>query len=101
MRELFVYYRVRDADVAAARQAVQAMQDGLRAAHSGLEARLLVRAGEGEASQTWMETYALPGAREGIGPGLEERIEAQAATWAQLVAGPRHVEAFVPVFQSS
>ena len=46
MRELFVYYRVDAANAAAARRAVLAMHDRLRGVHPGLEARLLVRAGD-------------------------------------------------------
>jgi hypothetical protein len=95
MRELFVYYRIRNADAAAARAAVRTMQDGLRQTHAGLEARLLSRAGDGDELQTWMETYSLANSAEGIAPGLEARIEAQAAAWSHLLAGPRHIEAFV------
>ena len=56
MRELFVYYRVEVANADAARRAVVAMHERLRRAHPGLVARLLSRAGEGSAAQTWMET---------------------------------------------
>ncbi|MCE9659607.1 MAG: DUF4936 family protein [Burkholderiales bacterium] len=99
MRELFVYYRIRPADVAAARAAVLAMQDALRRAHPGLAARLLTRVGEGDGdgngSQTWMETYSLSAKRPGVAADLEAEIEKAATSWAALVAGPRHVEAFV------
>ena len=95
MRELFVYYRVRSADTAAAHAAVRAMQHGLRQTHPGLATRLLTRAGEGDGLQTWMETYSLAGSAEGIAPGIETQIEARAASWSDLLAGPRHVEAFV------
>ena len=43
MRELYIYYRVDEAHVAAARHAVEAMHDRLREAHPGLVARLLTR----------------------------------------------------------
>ncbi len=95
MRELFVYYRIRDADAAAAGAAVLAMQHALRHAHPGLAARLLVRAGEGEALQTWMETYSLSAEPLGVAADLEVEIERAATSWAALVDGPRHVEAFV------
>jgi len=97
MRELYIYYRIDGAHVAAARGAVEAMQEQLRRAHPGLVARLLIRAGDGSVLQTWMETYALTGSSEGVGADLEATIEAQAAGWSHLVAGPRHVEAFVAV----
>ena len=76
MRELYIYYRVDDAHVAAARRAVEAMHDRLRQAHPGLVARLLTRAGDGSAPQTWMETYALPGSTGGVDADLEAGIEA-------------------------
>ena len=94
MRELFVYYRIRDADAAAARRAALAMQDELRRTHPGLAARLLTRAGGSDGLQTWMETYTLAGDAAGVDAGLEAEIERQATSWAALVAGPRHVEAF-------
>lgn len=94
MRELFVYYRVEPADAAAARAQVEALQARLRQVHPGLVARLLIRAGEGSSLQTWMETYALPGSRDGVDARLEAGIEAAAAAWSPLVAAARHVEAF-------
>jgi len=96
MRELYIYYRVRDAHAAAARRAVEAMHDRLRQAYPGLVARLLTRAGDGSAPQTWMETYALPGSADGVGTEIETLIETQATRWSHLVAGSRHVEAFRP-----
>ena len=95
MRELFVYYRVREVDAAAARAAVLAMHEGLRVSQPGLIVRVLTRSGTGEGPQTWMETYSLPNQARGISPDLEALIESQAATWAHLVEGPRHVEAFL------
>ncbi|MEO5881886.1 MAG: DUF4936 family protein [Caldimonas sp.] len=94
MRELFVYYRIDPAAAVAARDAVEAMHERLRRAHPGLVARLLIRASDGSAPLTWMETYALPRSPDGVGPDIEAGIEAQASQWADLVAGPRHVEAF-------
>ena len=94
MRELFVYYRIDPAVAAATRDAVEAMQARLRHSHRGLVARLLVRDEEGSGPQTWMETYALPGSREGVDRRLEAAIEAEAVAWAHRVVGPRHVEAF-------
>ena len=95
MRELFVYYRVDGSDAGAARRAVGVMHDRMRRAHPGLDARLLTRAGDGSSMQTWMETYALPGSAHGVDASVEAAIEAAAADWRELLAGPRHVEAFV------
>jgi len=95
MRELFVYYRVDAANAAAARHAVRAMHERLRHDHPGLEARLLIRAGDGSTPLTWMETYALPDSAVGIDASLEAVIDAAAGDWRDLVAGPRHVEAFI------
>lgn len=94
MRELFVYYRVRDADAARARKAVVAMQDELRATRRGLQARLLVRQGEADGPQTWMETYSAGSGSAGIDVACEALIEAHAIRLAPLIDGSRHVEAF-------
>ena len=95
MRELYIYYRVADADAVAARREVEAMHDRLRQAHPGLVARLLNRADDGSGQQTWMEIYALPGSAGGIPADLEASIEGWAARWSALIAGSRHVEAFL------
>ena len=94
MRELFIYYQVRGADAAAARETVTAMQDELRASRAGLQARLLVRCGDGGDLQTWMETYAQAGASRNIDAALEALIEARAKRLDRFIAGARHVEAF-------
>ena len=98
MRELFVWYRVRDEHDRQVRAAVLAMQRSLAASWPGLQARLLVR--RGSDSQTWMETYARPPHRPGDAGGIDGAIEAAGAAsaqpWAGLVDGIRHVEAFEP-----
>ena len=94
MRELFVWYRVREAQAAAAEAAVQAMQQTLRAEHRGLLAGLLVRRDEPAGVQTWMETYACPGTRGGIDADLQGSIEAHARSLDAVIEGMRHVEAF-------
>jgi len=94
MRELFIYYRVPARHAGVARAAIQAMQDRLRSANLGLEARWLVRSASAASDETWMETYARPGAAGGVDLALEERIEAAALPWADLRDGERHVEAF-------
>ncbi|MEO8523991.1 MAG: DUF4936 family protein [Caldimonas sp.] len=96
MRELFIYYRVREADLAAARTAVKAMQHELRISRPGLLARLLTRQGVDGGMQTWMETYSLAGEGRGFDAGFESEIEAHAARIAHLIDGIRHVEAFEP-----
>ncbi len=94
MRELFIYYRVRDADAASAREAVSVMQHELRKSRPGLLARLLTRHGANSGTQTWMETYSLEGEAQGIDATLEALVEASAAAWAHLVDGARQVEVF-------
>ena len=94
MRELFIWYRVGPAQAAEATRRVRDMQAALVASVPGLQARLLVRAGAGADDATWMETYALPGRVEGIGPALEADIEARARTFGGLFEGGRHAEVF-------
>ena len=96
MRELFVWYRIDAGTASRAHAAVEAMHERLRSRHPGLVARVLVRPGDGPAPATWMETYAMTDAPGGIDAAIEAAIAAEAATWAQLVEGPRHVEAFTP-----
>ncbi|HEU4460613.1 MAG TPA: DUF4936 family protein [Methylibium sp.] len=92
--ELFVYYRVRSSHAQALAAAVADMHRTLRAAHPGLDARLLRRADEPGGETTWMETYALPA---GADPAaLRTAIEAAARALAPWLAGERHVEHFVP-----
>ena len=95
MRELYIYYRIREGTEERARIAVRMMQDELRAAHPGLVARLLTR-GAANGAATWMEAYAL--GREGSATGVDARIEGAIAEGALVLApfidGSRHVEAF-------
>ena len=95
MRELFVYYQVRNDALAEARGAVMRMQRELRIAHPDLTARLLTRRGGSSGAETWMETYALPDPRgDGIGASIENAIAISSAALAPFIDGPRHVEAF-------
>lgn len=94
MRELFIYYRVRDTDVAEAREAVGAMQRELRRSRPGLQARLMTRQGGDGGTQTWMETYSLVDDAGGIDAGVESVIETHAMSLARFIDGSRHVEAF-------
>jgi hypothetical protein len=95
MRELFVYYRVREDVAAQARGAVGAMQRALGAAHPGLIARLLSRC-EADGGATWMETYALEPSSEstGIDAQIEASIAGRATALWPFIDGPRHVEIF-------
>ncbi len=92
MRELFVYYRVREADAARALEAVRAMQLELRSRHPTLVACLLKRPHGAAEVQTWMETYS--GVDDDV--ALRAAVQAAALGWAHLVDGPRHVEEFEP-----
>lgn len=91
-RELFVYYRVPAASVGTARRSVVAAQAVLRATYPGLQARLLRR--RDDQPETWMETYALPDAPDGIDAALQAAIEVAAAPLLALIEGPRRIEAF-------
>ncbi len=96
VRELFVYYRVPPASIAAAHAAVTAAQAVLRAAHPGLVARLLRRDGDDAArpASTWMEAYARPTAPRGVDAVLQSAIESACTPLLALIDGPRHAEAF-------
>jgi hypothetical protein len=96
VRELFVWYRVRAAAAAEAKAAVLRMQQDLATRHAGLSARLLVRRGEPDAAETWMETYRCDGSPAGVDGALERSIASAAEAFAALLDGPRHAEAFEP-----
>jgi len=85
---LYVYYRVPEAGLAAAVQAVQAMQAALVAAWPGLQAELLRRPELRDGEVTLMESYA--GA---LSPAAELAI----TTAAQALPQPRHSERFIPL----
>jgi hypothetical protein len=97
LRELFVWYQVRDDRAAAALASVRALQRSLMAAWPGLQARILIRR-EVAGMQTWMETYARDAGSatdgKGIDGELEAAIEAAAGRLGDAIAGARHAEAF-------
>lgn len=99
MRELFVYYRVAAAQAAIAHAQVQALHAELRAVAPELNARLLRRPDEPAGQQTWMETYSVDPALDaaGVSVELQAEIEAHAARLLGTIAGPRHVEVFIPL----
>jgi len=93
--ELFIYYRLAEADLAAACLALQAAQAALCSAHAGLRARLLRRpAASADGTCTLMETYTMD--THGIDAPLQAQIErsAAAALAPWLAAGARHTETF-------
>lgn len=92
--QLFVYYRVRAADAAAAILAVQAFQWRLPSMMLGLSCCLSRRADDGTELATLMEIYTHA---EGISPARRQEIERVARpALAPWVVGERHVEVFVP-----
>jgi DNA-binding transcriptional regulator LsrR (DeoR family) len=91
MREIYVYYRVAQADAAAAAGRVRSMQAGLCASHPGLQARLLRRPVVATDLQTWMEVYSIAG---GVGEALQQEIESAASSLLDVIQGPRHCEVF-------
>jgi hypothetical protein len=97
-RELFVYYKAAVADAPAVMMRVRSMHERLRGHCPGLTARLLRRPGSVDGLHTWMEIYAVDAGSlpEGIGPLLQATIESEAAVLRPHLAGPRHVEAFMP-----
>lgn len=90
--DLYIYYKVRDADAAALHSAVAAMQAQL-AAQFAVTSELKRRPESAEGVQTWMEIYraapgdfAVPLAAAVDGAGL-----------ARWIVGARHVETFMDV----
>ena len=92
--QVFVYYRVRAADAAAAIAAVRAGQAHLRLSLPGLACTLSRRADDAAEHLTLMETYAHADA---VTAAAQRDIERQmrAAIEAWLI-GERHIEVFVP-----
>ena len=97
MRELFIYYRVRQLHRDAAQTEVRRFQAGLRAHHPALRARLLRRPAEIDGLQTWMETYALDDAPGGISKTVQAEIAHAAEALARWIDGARHIEVFEPL----
>jgi len=96
-RQLFIYWRVASADVAAALQAVRAMQAQLRRNHGALCTGLYQRPQASANETTLMETYALAAhtACDGIDAVMQQHIEAAGAQALQpWLRGARHVEVF-------
>jgi chromosome condensin MukBEF complex kleisin-like MukF subunit len=92
--ELFIYYRAPASQAEALTDAVRRMQQQLSAQYPGLDARLLRRADAADGDTTWMETYRLPADADPA--ALIDAIAAAAQSLQLWIAGPRHVEHFLP-----
>jgi Domain of unknown function (DUF4936) len=95
-RELFVYYRVAEADAVPACAAVLEWQQLLCAAHPALTARLMRRPGAEDGCVTLMEHYRAEGAEcpAGVDAKWQARIETAARVLHRWQQGARHVECF-------
>ena len=85
--QLYVYYSVPEAALAATVAAVRQVQATLVAAHPGLHAELLRRPELRDGEVTLMETYV-----GGVTPALQAAIDHAASALPQ----PRHSEWFEP-----
>jgi hypothetical protein len=90
--DLYVYYRVREADAPALHGKVRAMQAALADQH-GVAGQLKRRPQASDGLQTWMEVYA---ATE---PGFLDALDAAAsqAGLSTYIDGARHAEVFTDV----
>ena len=95
MRELYIYYRIAEADLGAATAVVTSLHAALTAAHPGLQARLLRRPELSDGRATLMEVYAAPGPA-GVDEALQADIERLAEGLAPWLQSPRRVEVFLP-----
>jgi hypothetical protein len=89
MHDLYVYYKVRDANTARLEPLVRAMQASL-AAQCGVAHQLKRRPGAADALQTWMEVY--PAVDDAFGAALA--AAERAAGLDGLIEGPRRAEVF-------
>ncbi|WP_373987078.1 DUF4936 family protein [Duganella sp. BuS-21] len=90
--DLYIYYKVKDADAASLRTAVTAMQTLLAQRH-GVAGQLKRRPEAKDGMQTWMEVY--PSAPEAFSAALDEAaLQAGLSAW---IAGERHTEVFTEV----
>lgn len=93
--DLYVYYKVADADAAALAPRVRALQAALAAAH-GVAVQRKRRPGSKDGLQTWMEVY--PDVPASFEETLAQAV-AQAGLGA-LIQGPRRAEVFVELEQT-
>jgi hypothetical protein len=90
--DLYIYYKVKEADVARLLAAVAGMQAALTQRH-GVACQLKRRPGAKEGLQTWMEVYAAT--PDGFAAALQQAV-AEAGV-DQYTTGLRHTEAFMDV----
>lgn len=90
--DLYIYYKVKEADAASLQAAVLAMQAAL-AQSVGVAGQLKRRPDVKEGLQTWMEIY--PSAPEGFAAALQQAV-AEAGV-DQFTTGLRHTEVFMDV----
>jgi hypothetical protein len=89
MLDLYVYYKVREANAARLQPLVRAMQGAL-AAQCGLSVQLKRRPEAPDGLQTWMEVY--PGADDSFPATLAAAV--RMAGFDGLIEGPRRAEVF-------
>lgn len=90
--DLYIYYKVKQADAASLLAAVVAMQTSLAQRH-GVACQLKRRPETSEGLQTWMEVYAVT--PEGFAAALQQAV-AEAGV-DQYTTGLRHTEVFMDV----
>ena len=90
-RELYVYYRVAEAQWRDAAHAVAAWQRELCAVHVGLDARVLRRPEAHDAAVTLMETYC---GADTVDAALEAVLAEGAPGLQRWLIGSRHIERF-------
>ena len=92
MTDLFIYYRVPDANAAQLAPRVHAMQARL-ASEQGVTGQLKRRPGSTDGRQTWMEIYLATSA------GFDTALAAAVAHAAlsEQIDGVRHAEVFMDV----
>lgn len=89
MIDLYVYYKVRDADAAGLAPRVRALQADVAARHA-VQPQLKRRPEARDGLQTWMEVYP------GVGAAFPALLDAavRTADLAGLIDGPRRAEIF-------
>jgi hypothetical protein len=90
--DLYIYYKVKDADAASLQAAIVPMQATLAQRH-GVAGQLKRRQDGKDGVQTWMEVY--PSAPEGFTAALDAAVH-QAGLFA-WTSGLRHTEVFLDV----
>jgi tartrate dehydratase beta subunit/fumarate hydratase class I family protein len=90
--DLYIYYKVKDADAVSLQAAVAAMQSTLAQRH-GVAGKLKRRPETKDGVQTWMEVYE--STPDGFAALLDSAVhEAGVLAW---IAGLRHTEVFLDV----